>query len=124
MSCPCQAAQSETKPPSDGQSISYNTGLRVNAGDHDLNGKQPVPEVDSHHLRFRWSDWSPRVSKLNAPRENGSRLIEPPIEYAADMTAANQTLLRSATYDIQGRPLTALATEARAVALRGVAPHA
>ena len=113
MSCPCQAAQSETKSPSGGRSISYNTGLSVNAGDHDLNGKQPVPEADSHHLRFHWSDWSPRVSKLNAPRENGSRLIEPPLEYAADMTAANQTLLRSATYDILGRPLAALATEAR-----------
>ncbi len=64
--------------------------------------------------RFQWSQWSQRISSLNAPREDGGKLIEPPLELAGDMAAANRWILERADYDVQGRRLTELAADARA----------
>ena len=34
---------------------------------------------------FRWSDWSSQVIGLNAPKEDGAKLIEPPLQLAEEM---------------------------------------
>ena len=59
---------------------------------------------------FRWSDWSSQVIGLNAPKEDGAKLIEPPLRLAKEMVAANQRVLNG--YDVQGRTFTDLAREA------------
>jgi hypothetical protein len=69
--------------------------------------------VDSDGAKFRWSDWAPRVARLNAPRENGEKLIEPPLRLAGEMASVNQHALAIADYDVQGRALPQLAQEAR-----------
>jgi hypothetical protein len=60
-----------------------------------------------------WRGWSARMAKLNAPKENGAKLIEPPLQFAGDMAAANRTGVRSVDCDLQGRSLTDLSCEAR-----------
>ncbi|MCC7087015.1 MAG: hypothetical protein IT427_18605 [Pirellulales bacterium] len=63
--------------------------------------------------RFYWPEWSARIAKLNAPRASGEKLIEPPLELAAEMMAANRSGICSADYELQGRGLGELACEAR-----------
>jgi hypothetical protein len=53
------------------------------------------------------------MSKLNAPKEDGAKLIEPPQELVGDMAAANRSGVRSVDYDLQGRSLADLSCEAR-----------
>lgn len=48
-----------------------------------------------------------------APREDGSALIEPPLEQAGAAAAENIQLRQEHTYDFQGRSLTSLAQQAR-----------
>src|SRR5262249_25960807 len=62
---------------------------------------------------FRWSEWSERVTRLNAPRANNTTLIEPPLELAAQMATANERILSAADYDLQGIALAQLAADAR-----------
>jgi hypothetical protein len=69
--------------------------------------------VTSEGVSFRWSDWSSRIAKLNAPRENGGTIIEPPASLAGEIAAANQQHLQTVTYDVQGIPLAQLAGDAR-----------
>jgi hypothetical protein len=69
--------------------------------------------VTSNGATFRWSDWSSRVAKLNAPRENGATLVEPPLRLAGEIAATNQRQLCTAGYDVQGRTLCQLAADAR-----------
>ena len=61
---------------------------------------------------FRWSDWSPKVTRLNAPRQSGAKLIEPPLALAGDMAATNKQTIAAADYDVEGRGLAVLAVEA------------
>jgi hypothetical protein len=61
---------------------------------------------------FRWADWSRKVTRLNAPRQSGAKLIEPPLHLAADLAATNKQTITAADYDVQGRGLAALAVEA------------
>jgi hypothetical protein len=62
---------------------------------------------------FRWSQWAPRIVSLNAPREDGAIVIEPPPSLAGQMAARNQAILQAANYDVQGRDLRALSRDAR-----------
>ena len=68
--------------------------------------------VDSDRPTFNWSDWSRRVARLNAPREDGATLIEPPLTLAGQMAALNADSLLKSEYDIQGRLLSQLAAAA------------
>jgi hypothetical protein len=61
---------------------------------------------------FRWSDWSSQVVRLNAPKEDGAKLIEPPLGLAGEMISANQRVLNGTDYDVQGRPLAQLSRDA------------
>jgi hypothetical protein len=70
-------------------------------------------DVASNAESFHWSDWSAKLARLNAPRENGARLIEPPIELAGTMAAYNRRTICAADYDIQGRTICQLSLEAR-----------
>jgi hypothetical protein len=69
--------------------------------------------VDSEGAMFRWSEWSPRVTRLNAPREDGAKLIEPPLRLAGEIASVNQQTILGSDYDLQGRTLPQLAREAR-----------
>jgi len=73
--------------------------------------------VHSDRATFHWSDWSPRVARLNAPREDGAKLIEPPLQWADEIASVNHNALRDSEYDVQGRPLSQLADEAYAALL-------
>jgi hypothetical protein len=73
----------------------------------------PSSNVDPNRATFRWSDWSPKVTRLNAPRENGALLIEPPLSRVSEMMPVNQSSIVHADYDVQGRNLAQLAREAR-----------
>ena len=53
------------------------------------------------------------MSLLAAPREDGAKLIEPPVSLAGDMVRSNKRGLAAANYDLQGRSLQQLAAEAR-----------
>lgn len=75
--------------------------------------EQTRGEVDHNAAPFRWSDWSTKISRLAAPREDGAKLIEPPLSFAGDMVRANQRDIAAADYDVQGRRLSQLAAEAR-----------
>jgi hypothetical protein len=82
----------------------------------DVNGGYPQADssnVDSDDTMFRWSEWSPRVGRLNAPAENGAKLIEPPLSLAGEMMSVNRRAVTQADYDVQGRSLTQLANDAR-----------
>ena len=68
--------------------------------------------VDSEGQMFRWSEWSPRVTRLNAPREDGAKLIEPPLRLAGEIASVNQQTILGSVYDLQGRTLPQLAREA------------
>jgi len=67
---------------------------------------------DRQSAEFRWADWSPKVTRLNAPRQSGAKLIEPPLRLAGDLAATNKQTIGAADYDVQGRGLAALAVEA------------
>ncbi|HVU89771.1 MAG TPA: hypothetical protein VHD36_20745 [Pirellulales bacterium] len=51
--------------------------------------------------------------RLRAPRENGGVLIEPPLGELPQLLAANIARQQAAHYDVQGRPLAALAESGR-----------
>lgn len=51
--------------------------------------------------------------RLRAPRENGSRLIEPPLGEAGALLAANEERRRQSSAELCGRPLPELALSAR-----------
>lgn len=51
---------------------------------------------------------------LRAPRENGGRLIDPPLDAVSDIIAQNAVATVESDYDLQGRPLAQLAAQARA----------
>ena len=70
------------------------------------------PTAIGQGKEFRWADWSPKVTRLNAPRESGAKLIEPPLLLVGDLAAANKQTITAADYDVQGRGLAALAVEA------------
>ncbi len=70
-------------------------------------------DVDPSAAPFHWSDWSSKISRLAAPREDGAKLIEPPPPLAGDMASANGRQIVASDYDLQGRRLTQLAAEAR-----------
>jgi hypothetical protein len=62
---------------------------------------------------FSWADWSPRLAKLNAPRANGSHLVEPPIDLAGEMAAVNCRTIAGSDYELHGTTLAELSVEAR-----------
>ncbi len=62
---------------------------------------------------FRWNDWSAKLGHLNAPREDHSHLIEPPLDLANVMLAANRRSICGADCEIQGRTICQLSGEAR-----------
>ncbi len=68
--------------------------------------------MDSDRPTFSWSDWSRRVAQLNAPREDGATLIEPPLAWAGQIAAINRDSRLKLEYDLQGRTLSQLAAEA------------
>lgn len=51
--------------------------------------------------------------RFRAPQEDGQTLVEPPRPMLADAIARNRTHLAGLEYDVQGRPLEALAASAR-----------
>jgi hypothetical protein len=67
---------------------------------------------DRQSEAFCWADWSPKVTRLNAPRQSGAKLIEPPLQLVGDLAATNKQTITAADYDIQGRGLAGLALEA------------
>jgi hypothetical protein len=69
--------------------------------------------VDSDGTKFRWAEWSPRVARLNAPKDDGAHLIEPPLSLAQEMTTSNHAILSASDYDVQGRSLASLAQAAQ-----------
>lgn len=116
VSFPCSAAQKCIDLPSGSQSRRLKLdGSPSDGSENDLShGNEQVPDnVDFQRKPFRWSEWSPKVAQLNAPRENGSTLIEPPLSLAGEMAAINQHTISTASYDLQGRTLSQLAAEAR-----------
>lgn len=52
--------------------------------------------------------------RLRAPRENGGRLIDPPLDAVSDIVAQNAASTAESDYDVQGRMLAQLAAQARA----------
>ncbi len=70
-------------------------------------------DVDHNAAPFCWSDWSTKIARLSAPREDGGKIVEPPQSLAGDMARANQRQIAAADYDLQGRRLPQLAAEAR-----------
>jgi len=74
---------------------------------------QVCSRAERENEGFHWSDWSPKVTRLNAPRDSGAKLIEPPLPLAASMAATNKRTVAGADYDLQGRSLASLAAEAR-----------
>jgi hypothetical protein len=72
---------------------------------------------------FCWTEWSARIATLNAPRDNGVKLIEPPLELAGAMTAANRGVVHGADYDLQGRALAEIACDARKQLLSAAASY-
>lgn len=88
---------------------SVQTGSTVSSNGNE----QTRGDVDHSAAAFRWSDWSTKISRLAAPREDGGKLIEPPLALAGDMARANQQAIAATDYDVQGRRLPQLAAEAR-----------
>lgn len=52
-------------------------------------------------------------SELAAPRRSGERLIQPPVSAAGELAAANRQTVQAAEYELQGRRLSSLASDAR-----------
>jgi hypothetical protein len=93
---------------------------QANSPEKTVSGGSPFirsNHVDSDRPTFNWSDWSQRVARLNAPREDGATLIEPPLTLAGQMAALNADLRLKSDYDIQGRSLSQLAAEAHSALL-------
>ncbi len=61
--------------------------------------------------------------RLRAPRENGSRLIEPPLGEVGALLSANEERRRQATTELCGRPLIDLAQQARGELLEAARAH-
>jgi hypothetical protein len=51
--------------------------------------------------------------RLRAPRENGGKLIDPPLEVVGELVEQNVAAAAARDYDVQGRPLVRLAAQAR-----------
>ncbi len=77
-------------------------------GSCESNGAAPASADE-----FNWPDWSAKLGRLNAPREDGAHLIEPPLDLAGVMVAANRRAICGADYDIQGRSICQVSSEAR-----------
>ena len=117
MSNPCSTAR-ECWPKNCPEESAGNRLIHSDAllpGQH-VNGDHPQTRSNNEDFNattFRWSDWSPRVTRLNAPREHGAKLIEPPLSLAGEMMSLNKRTIAQAGYNVQGRGLTQLASEAR-----------
>ncbi len=56
---------------------------------------------------------APRPLRLQTPRDDGGKLVAPPISATAELMAAHRARLASCDYDVQGRSLVELAAQAR-----------